>query len=75
MKSNAATVQEYLRGLPEDRRAVISAVRKVILRNLPKGYAQQMGYAPWCQPGDMRVLWMPAIIGFYWKCHPTARSG
>jgi Domain of unknown function (DU1801) len=44
MKSNAATVEEYLQGLPEDRRAAISAVRKVILVNLPKGYAECMGH-------------------------------
>ena len=35
-KSNAATVQEYLDELPEDRRSVISTVRDVILRNLPE---------------------------------------
>ena len=42
MKSNAATVEDYLQSLPEDRRAAISAVRKVILANLPKGYEECM---------------------------------
>jgi uncharacterized protein YdhG (YjbR/CyaY superfamily) len=42
--SGAATVEEYLAGLPEDRRAAISAVREVILANLPEGYAEQMQY-------------------------------
>ena len=44
MKSNATTVEVYLKGLPEDRRAAISAVRNVILANLPKGYAECMSY-------------------------------
>ena len=44
MKSTAQTVDEYLKGLPEDRRKAISAVRKVILDNLPKGYQECMSY-------------------------------
>jgi hypothetical protein len=44
MKSTAATVGEYLKELPEDRRESISAVRKVILDNLPKGYEETMQY-------------------------------
>jgi uncharacterized protein DUF1801 len=43
-RSNAATVQEYLDELPEDRRNVVSAVRDVILRNLPKGYSESMSW-------------------------------
>jgi hypothetical protein len=44
MKSNATTVDEYVEGLPEDRRKAISALRKVILDNLPKGYQECMNY-------------------------------
>lgn len=44
MQSRAATVAEYLKSLPEDRRAAIEAVRKVILKNLPKGYEEGMQY-------------------------------
>src|ERR1019366_8516945 len=40
----AANVEDYLQGLPEDRRVAISAVREVILANLPKGYEECMGY-------------------------------
>jgi hypothetical protein len=39
-----ATVAEYLEGLPEERRKTVSAVRKVILKNLPKGYRESLGY-------------------------------
>lgn len=44
MKSSARTVNEYLDSLPDDRREAISAVRKVILANLPKGYQECMSY-------------------------------
>ncbi|MBI1333238.1 MAG: DUF1801 domain-containing protein [Armatimonadetes bacterium] len=44
MTSKAATVAEYLEGLPEDRRAAIETVRATILQNLPKGYEEGMQY-------------------------------
>jgi hypothetical protein len=44
MKSTAKTVNEYLAGLLPDRRSAISAVRDVILANLPKGYEEAMQY-------------------------------
>jgi len=44
LQSKAKTVKEYLAGLPEDRRAAIQAVRKVILKNLDKGYEEGMQY-------------------------------
>lgn len=42
MQSKAKTVQAYLKELPADRREAIRAVRKVILKNLPKGYKESM---------------------------------
>lgn len=44
MKGDAATVEEYLAGLPEDRRAAISAVRDAVNENLPDGYVETMTY-------------------------------
>lgn len=44
VKSNARTVKDYLASLPEDRRAGIEAVRKVILKNLDKDYEESMLY-------------------------------
>ncbi|HEY5915320.1 MAG TPA: DUF1801 domain-containing protein [Verrucomicrobiae bacterium] len=44
MKSTAKTVDEYLNGLSSERREAISAVRKVILANLPEGYQECMSY-------------------------------
>jgi Domain of unknown function (DU1801) len=44
MKSDAKSVEKYLKALPPDRRVAISAVRDVILANLPKGYEECMYY-------------------------------
>jgi hypothetical protein len=44
MKRKAATVEEYLDQLPEDRRAAVQMVRKVILKHLPKGYEEVVQY-------------------------------
>jgi hypothetical protein len=42
--SKAATVEAYLAELPEDRRAVVAAVRDVVLRSLPPGYEESMAF-------------------------------
>ncbi len=44
MQSKASTVQQYLASLPEDRRAAISAVREVILKNLDRDCEEGMSY-------------------------------
>jgi hypothetical protein len=38
MQSKAATVQEYLESVPEDRKTALNELRKTILKNLPKGF-------------------------------------
>lgn len=43
-KSAATTVSEYLLELPDDRREVISKVREVVRRNLPRGYEEVMSW-------------------------------
>src|SRR5262249_38572236 len=43
-RSEAATVEESLAELPEARRAVVSAVREVLRRNLPEGYVESMSW-------------------------------
>ena len=42
MQSKATNVDEYVASLPEDRREAIGALRKIILKNLPKGYEEGM---------------------------------
>jgi hypothetical protein len=44
MQSSARTPKEYIESLPEDRREVITKLRKAILKNLPKGFEEQMSY-------------------------------
>ena len=44
MLSKAATPEEYIEGLPEDRKQIMSQIRKTILKNLPKGFKEGMGY-------------------------------
>lgn len=44
MQSKATTVAAYLKELPEDRRAAISAVRDVILKNLDPTFEEGMNY-------------------------------
>jgi hypothetical protein len=44
VRSAAPTVAAYLKGLPEHRRAVVSAVRDVMLRYLPEGYREAMNW-------------------------------
>ena len=44
MKSSAATVSEYLDQLTPERREAVSAVREVVLANLPNGYEEIMDF-------------------------------
>jgi len=44
VSSHAATVEQYLKELPEDRRPVVAAVRDMVLRNLPEGYRETMNW-------------------------------
>jgi len=48
MQSKARTVAEYIRNLPPEQRKIFSAVRKVILKNLPKGYKEIMDFGMVC---------------------------
>ena len=44
MRSEADGVEEYLAGLPEDRRRALSEVRRVVVENLPKGFEEVVQY-------------------------------
>lgn len=44
MQSKATTPEEYLDELSDERRAAISAVRDVVLENLPDGYEEMMEF-------------------------------
>ena len=44
MISDAKTPEEYISALPQDRKAVISKLRKIILKRLPKGFLETISY-------------------------------
>ena len=44
MKKQASSIEEYLAGLPEDRRLAIAALRKVIKKNLDKQIEEGIQY-------------------------------
>lgn len=44
MHSKAITIPEYIDSLPLDRKKAIVAIRKAILKNLPKGFEEVMSY-------------------------------
>jgi hypothetical protein len=44
MQSKATTVEAYIAELPEDRKKAMSELRKVINKNLPKGFKEEMNY-------------------------------
>ena len=44
MQSDAKTVEQYLESLPEDRREIVAAIRRVVLDHLPAGYEETMNW-------------------------------
>jgi hypothetical protein len=44
MTSTAATPEEYLESLPEDRKLLVSTIRDVLIQNLPTGFTEIMSY-------------------------------
>lgn len=44
MQSSANTPEEYINQLPEDRKEPIKKIREAILKNLPVGFVETMGY-------------------------------
>lgn len=44
MISAATTVEQYLNELPADRQEPVHKLRETILKNLPKGFKEAMGY-------------------------------
>ncbi|MBL0340538.1 MAG: DUF1801 domain-containing protein [Bacteroidetes bacterium] len=44
MQSKEITPEAYIESLPEERKTAISELRKVIKKNLPKGFVEEMSY-------------------------------
>lgn len=44
VQSKATTPEAYLESLPEERREVVAAVRRMVLQHLPEGYEESMNW-------------------------------
>ena len=44
MTIKASTPEEYIQNLPEDRISPVGKIRQIILKNLPKGFEEGIGY-------------------------------
>lgn len=44
MQSDAKSVDDYIAGLPEERRGVINELRATINKSIPKGFVETMSY-------------------------------
>jgi uncharacterized protein YdhG (YjbR/CyaY superfamily) len=44
MQSKSTSVAAYMQEIPEERQAVMEALRKTIKKHLPKGFQEQMNY-------------------------------
>lgn len=44
MQSKATTVEQYMAELPADRQKAMAELRKVIKKNIPKGFKEEMNY-------------------------------
>jgi uncharacterized protein YdhG (YjbR/CyaY superfamily) len=55
MQSKATTVDQYITELPPERQKPINELRKVIKKNLPKGFSEEMSYGMigYCVPHSL----------------------
>ena len=44
MKIEAVSVDDYINNVPEDRKAPIQKLRKIVLDNIPKGFSEEFNY-------------------------------
>jgi hypothetical protein len=69
--SKATTVAAYLAELPPERRAVVSAVRKIVLEHLPAGYQESMGFGMICYGIPLSVY--PDTYALFEATRPPSR--
>ena len=65
MQSAAATPDEYLANLPEDRKEAMQKLRETVLKNLPKGFEETMQY------GMISYVVPHSIYPDGYHCKPT----
>lgn len=66
-QSKAKTVAAYLEELPPDRRAVVSELRDLVRKHLPKGYEELMGFGMIMYSIPLKVL--PDTYNGYPLCY------
>ncbi|MFV7235644.1 MULTISPECIES: DUF1801 domain-containing protein [Flavobacterium] len=44
MQSSATSIEAYLREIPQERKSAFLRLRKTILKNIPKGFVEQISY-------------------------------
>ncbi|MGB5007130.1 MAG: DUF1801 domain-containing protein [Ferruginibacter sp.] len=64
MQSKAATVDQYLSEVPPERQEAMNKLRKVISKNLPKGFKEGMGY------GNMGYFVPHSVYPAGYHCNP-----
>jgi hypothetical protein len=48
METTELTPNAYIESLPEDRKPVVQKLRETLLKNLPEGFAEHIGYGMLC---------------------------
>lgn len=66
VSSKATSVAQYLKELPADRRVVLSAVRDLVNKHLPKGFSEVMQY------GMISWIVPPALLPVTYNGQPYA---
>ena len=64
MQSKATTVDQYLSEVPPERQEAMNKLRKIISKNLPKGFKEGMGY------GNMGYFVPHSIYPAGYHCNP-----
>ena len=70
MQSKATTVEQYLASLPDDRRAALTAIRKVILANLDRGPDGKSGFTEAMQYGMIGYAVPHSVFPPGYHCDP-----
>ena len=66
MQYSTKTPEEYIAAIPEDRKAAMNDLRNVILKNIPKGFSEEMNY------GHIGYVVPHSIYPSGYHCDPKA---
>ena len=66
MQYTTKTPEQYIAAIPEDRKAAIQELRNVILKNIPKGFSEEMNY------GHIGYIVPHSIYPAGYHCDPKA---